>query len=405
MATPVRPIPPARTGLIMRLALLLYHYDPRDPVSRHVRQFAAELQERGHHCRVYYLSWQGEPLPGAELRRVPARALKEHRREARYRDWVWRDLEAEPVDGVIGFGLMPGVDVYFTAGPCYLDEALTGRGWGYRRGGRFRRIAALERAVFAPDSDTEILLVSGTEREKFERHYHTPAARLHLLPPGVSPGRRRPEDASRRRRALREGLDIGPLDYVLLFVGQDASAGGLDRVIRALARVREEQPSVNARLMVVGHSAPRQIRQLARKLDTLEAIEFLGARDDLPDLMLVADVLVHPARRETDVILPLEALVTGLPVVVSEGCGCAQHIRDSRGGIILPSPFDQDLFERAVLRMLDGIYRADCRESARMYLRLTDLYTLYSTGADLIERLIVTRRQGSTDQASKTPNG
>jgi UDP-glucose:(heptosyl)LPS alpha-1,3-glucosyltransferase len=194
---------------------------------------------------------------------------------------------------------------------------------------------------------------------------------------------------------------------VLLFVGQDAGAGGLDRVIRALARVREEQPSANARLLVVGQAGPRQagprqIRQLARKLDTVEAIEFLGARDDLPDLMLVADVLVHPARRERDALAPLEALVTGLPVVVSEDCGCAQHIRDSRGGIILPAQFDQDLLERAVLRMLDGIYRADCRESARMYLRLTDLYTLYSTGADCIERLIATRRQGRADQAAST---
>ena len=396
----------------MRLAMLLYHYDSAGAVSRDVRNFAAELQQRGHHCRVYYLSWQGEPLPDAELRRVPVKALKEYRREQRYRDWVWRDLAADPVDGVIGFDLIPGLDVYFTAGPCYLDEALAGQGWRHRRGGRFRRMAALERAVFSPDSHTEILLISDTEREKFERHYHTPVSRMHLLPPGVPPGRRRPDDASRRRRALRERLDIGALDYVLLFVGQDAGAGGLDRVIRALARVREEQPSANARLLVVGQAGsrqagprqagPRQIRQLARKLDTVEAIEFLGARDDLPDLMLVADVLVHPARRERDALAPLEALVTGLPVVVSEDCGCAQHIRDSRGGIILPAQFDQDLLERAVLRMLDGIYRADCRESARMYLRLTDLYTLYSTGADCIERLIATRRQGRADQAAST---
>ena len=390
----------------MRLALLLYHYDSQGPVSRNVRHFAAELQQRGHDCRVYYLSWQGEPLPGAELRRVPVRALREYRREERYRDWVRRDLEVDPVDGVVGFDLLPGLDVYFTAGPCYLDEALTGRGWSYRRSGRFRRVAALERAVFSPDSDTEILLVSATEREKFERHYHTPAARMHLLPPGVPPGRRRPDDASGRRRALREGLGIGALDYLLLFVGQDPSAGGLDRVIRALARVREEQPSANARLLVAGQAGPRQagprqIRQLARKLGTLEAIEFLGARDDLPDLMLAADVLVYPARREADALLPLEALVTGLPVVVLEGCGCAQHIRESRGGIILPAPFDQDLLERAVLRMLDGVYRADCRESARMYLRLTDLYTLYSSGADVIERLIATRRQGSAEAPSR----
>jgi len=49
----------------MRFALLLYKYFPYGGLQRDFHRFARELQQRGHQCRVYYISWQGEPLLGA----------------------------------------------------------------------------------------------------------------------------------------------------------------------------------------------------------------------------------------------------------------------------------------------------------------------------------------------------
>ena len=54
------------------------------------------------------------------------------------------------------------------------------------------------------------------------------------------------------------------------------------------------------------------------------------------------------------------------------------------------------ILDRAVMRFIDGIYRADCRESALLYARLTDLYSLHREGADLIEQL-VTMKHGVAD--------
>ncbi len=376
----------------MRLAFLLYKYFPYGGMQRDFARFVEEVQRRGHRCRVYYITWEGDALPGAELRRVPVRAATHHRRNERYLDWVQRDLARDPVDGVVGFNKMPGLDVYFAADSCYLEKAIGERGPVYRRGGRFRHFAACERAVFGRDSRTQILLISDTERVKFERHYQTQPERMHLLPPGVSPDRRRPEDASARRRKKRLELGIEEGEFTLLFVGSGFIKKGLDRAIRAVARIRREQPSVTVRLLVAGQDKWRRFAHLARKQGVRDAVAFLGGRDDVPDLMLAADVLVHPALDEAAGIVLLEALVAGLPVVVTEVCGYAHHVRASRGGIVLPSPFDQDRLERAVMRMLDGVYRADCRESALLYARLTDLYSMHRTGAELIERLIRAQR-------------
>ena len=372
----------------MRFALLLYKYFPYGGLQRDFLRFARELQQRGHRCRVYYIAWQGEPLAGADLRKVPAFATSNHRRDERFLRWVQSDLAKDPVDGVIGFNKMPGLDVYYAADPCYLDKALSERGWFYRRGARYRHFAAWERAVFEPGSDTDILLISKTEQAKFEHHYHTQAERMHLLPPGVSSDRRAPPDAPERRRAMRQSLGLEAQELALLLVGSGFITKGLDRAIHTVANMRESQPSVKVRLLAVGQDNERQFKRLSKRLGVADCVTFLGGRDDVADLMLGADVLIHPARAEAAGAVLLEAVVAGLPVVVTDVCGYAHYVKEARAGIVLPAPFSQEQLDRAVMRNIDGVFRAECRRSALLYAEMTDLYSMHSTGADLMVTLI-----------------
>lgn len=372
----------------MRLAFLLYQYIPYGGLQRDLRSLVTELVQRGHHCRVYCRASQGAVFEGAEVRRVPAASISEHRRSQRFHTWVRSDLARDPVEGVIGFNAMPGLDVYYAAAPCYLDEILLERGGLYRRSARFRHFAAWERAVFAPDSATHVLLLSASQRDTFEQHYHTPPQRMHLLPPGVTVDRRAPTDASGRRKVVRASLGVEPQEMTLLFVGSRFFTQGLDRAITALAQLRAVQPNVKSRLLVVGQDQPRRLQRLAKRLGVAAGVEFLGGRDDVTDLMLGADLLVHPARTEVAGSVLLEALAAGLPVVATDVCGYAQHIKAARAGILLPAPFSQQQLDRAVLRCIDGVFRAECRSSALLYARLTDLYSRQRLAADLIETLL-----------------
>ena len=92
----------------------------------------------------------------------------------------------ERFDAVIGFSKMPGLDIYYAADTCYLEKVMTTRPAIYRLSGRFRTYAAMERAVFAPEAKTEILLIAEKEQAAFMRHYGTALERFHLLPPGIS---------------------------------------------------------------------------------------------------------------------------------------------------------------------------------------------------------------------------
>jgi UDP-glucose:(heptosyl)LPS alpha-1,3-glucosyltransferase len=377
----------------MRLALLLYKYFPYGGLQRDFYRFTQALQARGHSCRVYFVSWQGASLPGIEARQVPVKALSNYRRNIKFHDWVQQDLVRDPVDGVIGFNKMPGLDIYYAADSCYLDKAYRDRSWAYRRGGRFRHFSAYEAAVFGPDSDTEILLISATEQAKFDHYYHTDSARLHMLPPGISLDRRRGPDATQRREKLRQQLGVADGEHVLLFVGSGFIKKGLDRVIAGLAHMLQERVDQPTRLWVVGQDKERQFRHQARRLGAAKSVQFLGGRDDIPDLLFAADALIHPARDEAAGIVLLEALVAGLPVVTTDVCGYAQHIVSAGAGLVLSSPFDQAALNNAMLRTLDGYYRMQCQGRALEYAQRADLYSMHATGAELIERLLESRGQ------------
>jgi UDP-glucose:(heptosyl)LPS alpha-1,3-glucosyltransferase len=297
------------------------------------------------------------------------------------------------VDGVVGFNKMPGLDAYFAADPCYLDK-LSRRGWWYRRTPRARHFAAWEKAVFDEAGAARILLLSDSQRELFSRHYQTPAERMITLPAGVLPDRAYPEDAPDRRRAAREALGVASGELVLLALGSGFATKGLDRTIDALDAIRREQPAQAVRLLVAGQDRRRPFQRRAKKLGLADRVFFLGGREDVVDLMLASDLLVHPARSEAAGVVLLEALVMGLPVVATDVCGHAHHVSAARAGLVLPSPFDQEQYQRAIMRHFDGVFRADCRESALLYTRLTDLRSMHAAAADRISQIIDSRTAG-----------
>lgn len=376
----------------MTLAFLLYKYFPYGGMQRDFAGFVKHSQALGYHCRVYCIDWQGERLDGIDLRRVPARGLTRHQRNQRFTEWVSGDLATDPVEAVIGFNKMPGLDVYFAADSCFLDSALNERGALYRLSGRFKHFADYERRVFEVSGRTEVLLISESERRKFERHYHTPASRMHMLPPGISRDRRRPPDAERRRDKARDKLGIGKSELLFLFLGSDYERKGLDRVITGLAELDQRRSDITTKLLVVGHDRPGRYKRLARQSKIADSVVFLGARDDVADLLLAADALVHPARSEAAGIVLLEALVAGLPVIVSDVCGYAGHIRDAHAGLVLASPFQQSTLTDAMDRMSDGYFRHQCRERGLAYAERTDLWSMHEAGAAFIDNWLRSKR-------------
>ena len=181
----------------MQLAFVLYKYFPFGGLQRDFMRIALECQQRGHQIRVYTLIWEGDVPPGFEVLVAPVKAFFNHRRNEKLSAWMEADLAKRPVDRLIGFNKMPGLDVYYAADGCFEDKAQNLRSPLYRKWGRYRHFADYERAVFARDSKTQVLMISEVQQPLFIKHYDTRRRAFICCRRGF------PRIAARRRMRLR----------------------------------------------------------------------------------------------------------------------------------------------------------------------------------------------------------
>jgi len=368
----------------MQLAFVLYKYFPFGGLQRDFMRIALECQARGHAIRVYTPIWEGEVPAGFDVRVAPVKALFNHRRNEKFSAWLAADLARDPVDRVVGFNKMPGLDFYYAADGCYEDKAQTLRAPLYKRWGRYKHFADYERAVFAPDAKTQILMISEVQQPLFIKHYGTPAERFHLLPPGIAQDRRAPANAGQIRAEFRAEFGLGENDLLLVQIGSGFKTKGLDRSLRALASLPRELKG-RTRLIAIGQDDPRAFQLQTKALGVADQVQILKGRSDIPRFLLGADLLIHPAYNENTGTVLLEALVAGLPVLVTDVCGYAHYIAEADCGRVLPSPFEQEALNRALAGMLaDDEQRAAWGRNGLAFADTADLYSMPQRAADVI---------------------
>ncbi|MGE8436383.1 MAG: glycosyltransferase family 4 protein [Pseudomonas palmensis] len=368
----------------MQLAFVLYKYFPFGGLQRDFMRIALECQRRGHQIRVYTLIWEGDVPEGFEVLVAPVKALFNHRRNEKLTDWMQADLARRPVDRLIGFNKMPGLDVYYAADGCFEDKAQNLRHSLYRRWGRYRHFAEYERAVFGKDAKTQILMISEVQQPLFVKHYGTPAERFHLLPPGISQDRRAPDNAAEIRAEFRREFNLADDERLLVQIGSGFKTKGVDRSLKALAALPNSLRK-RTRLMVIGQDDPKVFQLQSATLGLTEQVQFLKGRSDIPRFLLGADALIHPAYNENTGTVLLEAVVAGLPVLVSAVCGYAHYIAEADAGLVLDEPFEQEQLNRYLQRMLeDDAARADWGRNGLAFADTADLYSMPQHAADVI---------------------
>jgi UDP-glucose:(heptosyl)LPS alpha-1,3-glucosyltransferase len=181
----------------------------------------------------------------------------------------------------------------------------------------------------------------------------------------------------------RSELGVAEGQNMLLMVGSGFKTKGVDRSLHAMA-ILPDHIRKNTRLFVVGQDNPRTFLKLARKLGVSKQVEFLGGRDDIPDLLFAADILLHPAYRENTGTVLLESVAAQLPVLCTAACGYAFHIKDAQCGCVLPTPFMQSKMNATLKSMLNSTEIHKWKENAARYVKESDLFSMPERVVDVI---------------------
>ncbi len=253
------------------------------------------------------------------------------------------------------------------------------------------RVLGEQRVVDAADR-----LVANTTEEagQLVSLYGADADQIVTVEPGADLSTFAPRPGARRRLGLPEDA------AVLLFVGRIQPLKAPDVLVRAAARMIEDDPALRGRLIVAvvggpsgsGRARPGELGDLARDLGIADIVRFEPPcpQPELADWYRAADVTVVPSHSESFGLVAVESQACGTPVVAAAVGGLRTAVRHGVSGLLVDG-HDPAAYAR-VLRGLLGapgrrraMARAAVRHAAafgwdRTTRRLLDLY------AEAVER-------------------
>ncbi len=136
---------------------------------------------------------------------------------------------------------------------------------------------------------------------------------------------------------------------------------GLRELIEATRRLKRER--VTCRVVLVGAPDPENPKSVPpetiRAWEAEGLIEWWGLREDMPEILRAANLVVLPSYREGVPKILLEAAACGRAIVATDVPGCREIVRDGENGMLVP-PRDVDRLTTAIRTLLsDPFLRAE----------------------------------------------
>lgn len=374
----------------MKLLFALFNYFPHGGQQRNCLRIAQKCAQAGNDVTIATRTWEGTKPDRIAVETLGCRGWTNAGRNQNFITDLASLVAGQDFDGVIAFTKMPGLDVYFASDQCFAAKYRQTKSRLGKLTHRYRLYRKWEEAVFAKGSRTQILLITDREVPLYREIYGTEPERFHLLPPNID--RRTISDSDRESARLAKRAELGQAadTTLLLMVGSGFRTKGVDRAIEGLAKLHSTAGN-EAQLVVVGHGKPESYQRLAKSLGVGDRVHMLGGRTDVPEWMLAADLLVHPARNENTGTVLLEALANGLPLLVSDVCGYAFHIERANAGRLVPSPFSQTQFNQLLQETVDSTNLQRWSANGLKYAAEEDLYSCHDKACELIEKFVAAK--------------
>ena len=221
-------------------------------------------------------------------------------------------------------------------------NAVSGLGYLFTADRHFRQWLGMTLyRVFMRHPDMRVILQNREDLEFFKRHHLAPADTVRLVRgSGVDTSVFRPQSRN---------SDVP----IIMQTSRMLADKGVREFIAAAREIRMRWP--DARFLLVGPLFPgnpsaipeSELNQAQRE----GLIEWLGYREDIPELLGHASVFCLPSYREGLPKSLLEAAACGLPLITTDTSGCREVVTDGENGLLVPVASSRALAQ-AIERLL-----------------------------------------------------
>jgi D-inositol-3-phosphate glycosyltransferase len=367
---------------LARIATVSVHTSPLEQpgtgdaggMNVYIAEIARRLAERGVEVDIFTRATSRtlppvtELAPGVLVRHVPAGPL-EDLDKAELPDqmcaFTWGLLRTEASHEPGHYDLVHSH--YWLSGQAGREAR---RRWGVPLIHSMHTLAKVKNASLAADDkpeppgrvlgeqrviDTADRLVANTieEARQLRSLYGADPARVVTVAPGADLATFTPRPGARRRLGLPEDRAM------LLFVGRIQPLKAPDVLLRAAARMIEEDPAMRDRLLVAVVGGPSgavradELPRLAARLGIADLVRFEPPRRqaELAEWYRAADITVVPSRSESFGLVAVESQACGTPVVAASVGGLRTAVRDGESGLLIDG-HDPVRYARALTRLI-----------------------------------------------------
>ncbi len=164
----------------------------------------------------------------------------------------------------------------------------------------------------------------------------------------------------------RKRTELGLEDHVpvLLAVGRICEQKGYDTLLKVAELLKDRNQQYK---LVIAGDGPQwgKMLKLRDDLNLQNEVYFLGRRNDVPELLQVADLFVQSSNWEGMPISILEAMMYGKPIVATAVDGTCELIRNGIEGVLVPTKDPFALATALVNLMADDSMRLRLGKGAR----------------------------------------
>lgn len=215
--------------------------------------------------------------------------------------------------------------------------------------------------------------------------------KFHVIPNGVDTDRFRPRPEI--TSLLKSELGIAGDRIVVGSVGRVVPIKDHKTLLEAAQELISQGKNLHVVIVGAGSELSKLRTQAATSPELAGRVSFVGSSDRVPDLLNAMDVFVLPSISEGMSNTILEAMATGLPVVVTRTGGNPEVVEEGRAGFLF-DPRDVRALTGTLSRLVDNAaLRRECGSFARCQaVHKFSLSTMAQRYRDLYLELATRRR-------------